>query len=354
MAAPKKEQGQPINKPLPAPTGGESESAFMDRCMGELSGEFGDEEQRAAVCFRQWRESKGVEKHSSGVMLALEVPVEIAESMAIEKGIHPSELHVTLAYLGKRNTFSDDAILAIKEVAHEAARARAAPISGHFGGIGRFTGVKDAQDAVYASVDAPDLPEFRQDLVASLKKRGVEINREHGFSPHMTLAYVGEDDPMPIATLKRQPVRFDNLIVNAGGETTRFSLGPDQVSKSLYSAIVKAEKRLVTGVVLQPDVVDAQGDIIDAESIEVAAHDFLSSYNLVTQMGLQHRHMAPGIRLVESYVAPVDFDLGDKLVKRGTWLITVKILDDKIWEQVSIGKIKGFSIGGVAKVQRVA
>ncbi len=42
--------------PIPSPEGGEDENTFISRCMGELNEEFPDESQRAAVCYKSWRE----------------------------------------------------------------------------------------------------------------------------------------------------------------------------------------------------------------------------------------------------------------------------------------------------------
>jgi hypothetical protein len=42
--------------PIPSPEGGEDENTFISRCMGELNTEFPDESQRAAVCYKSWRE----------------------------------------------------------------------------------------------------------------------------------------------------------------------------------------------------------------------------------------------------------------------------------------------------------
>jgi len=43
--------------PLPTPNTGESESNFINRCMGNdtMKREFPDQKQRVAVCYRQWR-----------------------------------------------------------------------------------------------------------------------------------------------------------------------------------------------------------------------------------------------------------------------------------------------------------
>lgn len=114
------------------------------------------------------------------------------------------------------------------------------------------------------------------------------------------------------------------------------------------------DKQIVIGVVLQPEVVDAQGDIMSAAVIEKAAHTFLANYNKATRLGLQHKVFKGGMfDLVESYLAPMDMSIGSMVVKSGSWIMAVKVLDADIWKAVKDGKIKGFSIGGKAKVQRL-
>lgn len=46
--------------PLPVPTGAETESEFISRCMADptANADFPSSEQRAAVCYRQWSEKK--------------------------------------------------------------------------------------------------------------------------------------------------------------------------------------------------------------------------------------------------------------------------------------------------------
>jgi hypothetical protein len=46
--------------PLPTPNEGETEADFISRCMGNetANADFPDNEQRSAVCYRQWREGK--------------------------------------------------------------------------------------------------------------------------------------------------------------------------------------------------------------------------------------------------------------------------------------------------------
>jgi hypothetical protein len=41
--------------PLPTPNANETEETFISRCMEDLAGEFPEQDQRTAVCYRQWR-----------------------------------------------------------------------------------------------------------------------------------------------------------------------------------------------------------------------------------------------------------------------------------------------------------
>jgi len=46
--------------PIPTPKGPEKESQFISRCMSEIGDEYTDKDQALAVCYTQWRESKGI------------------------------------------------------------------------------------------------------------------------------------------------------------------------------------------------------------------------------------------------------------------------------------------------------
>jgi len=133
-------------------------------------------------------------------------------------------------------------------------------------------------------------------------------------------------------------------------------MSEDTSKSSFFVPIAKAndEEQTVTGVVLQPEVTDGQGDIYDAAVIKEAAYNYLMNYNKQTELGLQHKEFVKGrFALVESYLAPLDIALGKSVVKAGSWIMTVKVLDSKIWKSVKDGKITGFSIGGKAKVQQL-
>ena len=126
-------------------------------------------------------------------------------------------------------------------------------------------------------------------------------------------------------------------------------------AKKLYVPIAKLDtaKREITGIVLQPEVVDAQGDIISPEVIEKAAGDFLANYNAGNQLGLMHSDFQKRFELRQSFIAPGDIAIGSSIVKAGSWVMTVKVLEDKIWAKVEDGGLTGFSIGGKASAQKL-
>ncbi|MCP4678729.1 MAG: hypothetical protein GY854_25110 [Deltaproteobacteria bacterium] len=107
------------------------------------------------------------------------------------------------------------------------------------------------------------------------------------------------------------------------------------------------DERYVLGIVLEPEVVDAQGDIYSTEEIRQAAHRFMETFQ---GLGLMHRFRVDGqVKILESYLAPVDFEIAGTRIRQGTWLLAVRILSDELWEQVKDGVLTGFSIGGSAR-----
>ena len=55
------------------------------------------------------------------------------------------------------------------------------------------------------------------------------------------------------------------------------------------------------------------------------------------------------VKVLESYLAPTDFTIGELAVRKGTWLLAVRVLSDELWERVKSGDLTRFSIGGSAR-----
>lgn len=117
-------------------------------------------------------------------------------------------------------------------------------------------------------------------------------------------------------------------------------------SKSVGILKTMPQERYLLGIVLEPDVVDAQGHIYSAEDIRRAAHGFMERHQVVGKM---HRDNVTGaVKIIESYLMPSNAEIGAQSVRQGTWMLGVRVLDDQIWEQVRRGELTGFSVGGYA------
>lgn len=115
-----------------------------------------------------------------------------------------------------------------------------------------------------------------------------------------------------------------------------------------YGRIVKAETdsgaHYVTGIVYEPMTEDTQGNYMTEAEIEKAAHWFAKNGNGVD---LQHDfEPLEGACVVESSVAKADYEIDGEPVKKGTWLMTMEITNQDIFDSITKGDITGFSMGG--------
>ncbi|MCG8419638.1 MAG: XkdF-like putative serine protease domain-containing protein, partial [Proteobacteria bacterium] len=118
-------------------------------------------------------------------------------------------------------------------------------------------------------------------------------------------------------------------------------------TSALIKGIDPEDERYVLGIVLEPEVVDAQGDIYSAAEIRQAAHRFMEEFG---GLGLMHTFRVNSeVKVLENYLAPTDLSIGDVAVRKGTWLLAVRVLSEELWEQVKNGELTGFSIGGSAR-----
>lgn len=162
-----------------------------------------------------------------------------------------------------------------------------------------------------------------------------------------------EEDPIPIklsGAKEKGFVMADQLLEAMGDDKTpweAYSQMQKTVKKEIYAEIIKADedKRLVYGVVLEPNGVDAQNDTVRPEEIEHAAHVYLQESRVI---GDSHKGKARA-NVVESYIAPIDFEMGSQKVAKGSWVMAIKIQDSETWLKVKRGHFTGFSIGGQSR-----
>ncbi|WP_332277026.1 XkdF-like putative serine protease domain-containing protein [Bacillus pumilus] len=112
--------------------------------------------------------------------------------------------------------------------------------------------------------------------------------------------------------------------------------------------IAKADdaQRLVYGIVYEPNVADAHGDYMTPAEIEKAAHGFLKD---AREIDKQHDFQGGVGEVVESYIAPSDFEMGDEVIKKGSWVLVTKA-SQEIWNQIQKGHITGYSMAGTADI----
>lgn len=177
--------------------------------------------------------------NQDGLMIALALPTGAAltlhqlaqETFGENADVTPSdEMHITLAYFG-----SAEQMNVSRETLTALVRAFAAehsPINGMVSGVGRFTQVDaDGRSAFYASFDSPMLPRLQSDLIELLDGAGVSVDKTHGFTPHITLAYarIGEhsDANFDLAQLHtpNTQITFDAVTLAWAGEWDAFALG---------------------------------------------------------------------------------------------------------------------------------
>jgi len=124
----------------------------------------------------------------------------------------------------------------------------------------------------------------------------------------------------------------------------------DEFEKFIPFLIDKAAKdkdeHIVSGVVYEPDEVDSQGEFASAETIRKAAYQFMQD---VQKLKVNHKGKEANIKILESYVAPQDLTIANVKVKKGTWVLTARVLDDKIWKAIKDGTLSGFSMAGRAQ-----
>ena len=107
------------------------------------------------------------------------------------------------------------------------------------------------------------------------------------------------------------------------------------------------ELKQATFVVLPVDEVDLHGDIYDANEVRKACHNF-NTY--CRKANLLHLIDTTTFSIVESYIAPVEMQIGEKIIKAGNWISVLQFHNDDIWTDVKEGKFTGVSICGTATI----
>lgn len=128
-----------------------------------------------------------------GVMVALYPSPVAAKRLAVEGGEPRNELHLTLLYFKDGLSEREDWDKLADVV--EGVLTKHTRLKGDISGAGRF--VQEEKDVAWASVNLKGLLDLRADLLAAAEKAGFEVRKDYEFNPHITLAYLGKEDPFP-------------------------------------------------------------------------------------------------------------------------------------------------------------
>ena len=123
----------------------------------------------------------------------------------------------------------------------------------------------------------------------------------------------------------------------------------DDINLNKEIPIIKREekRRLIFGVVYEPNVVDAHGDNTTPDELQKAAHKFLERHNSINFM--HETKINQHAKVVESFIAPITYRENGQTIKKGSWVMALHILNEKIWGMIMKGEINAFSIEGTAK-----
>lgn len=107
-------------------------------------------------------------------------------------------------------------------------------------------------------------------------------------------------------------------------------------------------------VVLSPDEVDAHGDTYSAKEIEKGMQSFNRH---CMKSNLFHMVETQEAEIVQSYTTPVDMYIGEKFIKKGTWLQEFYFpeteVGEQLWQSVLNEEITGVSVGCTAMTEDI-
>jgi len=128
-------------------------------------------------------------------------------------------------------------------------------------------------------------------------------------------------------------------------------------SQEVDLKILDEEKRIVVGFALVPEkriyrkVKDKEFNIFfTKETVSKSSELFMKKLNL-NKFTTEHEKEVQGINVIESWI--VEDAKNDKSniynlgAKGGEWVVTSKIYNDEVWNEIKLGKFKGYSIEGM-------
>jgi HK97 family phage portal protein len=158
---------------------------------------------------------KALKADENSTMIALRIPdvirQEIKKRYSFVDAETLSNLHITLVYLGDSRTIDKPAVLrAVNNLG-----MYQSPIKGSLQGLARFVNGGE-KDPLVLTFDSPQMPALYEVLCLMLDEQHVPYHREHGFIPHMTLAYIPSSAKIPVNTIEPLEINFSEVYLVDG------------------------------------------------------------------------------------------------------------------------------------------
>lgn len=124
---------------------------------------------------------------SDGVMIALVPPKRVINNLPLpEDGEHPSNVHITLVYMGKIKDFTKAQVEYLPEVIEAWAETQR-PLKATVQGVGTFA--NPGSHVLWAAADIPGGNHMWVSLADTLRGHGYKFAENHGWTPHLTMSY---------------------------------------------------------------------------------------------------------------------------------------------------------------------
>lgn len=400
---------------------GELLSAYR-KAVGEalLAGALGSLSEVERDMARVMADEVGIRKDASGgVYLYWRVPPGLAASLVdltggAEGTLAAEDLHLTIHYLGQADdTWDLDHIAAVCKIFSK----RSYCLDGTVSGIGRFVGAEE-QDILVALVDIEGLIDWRRCLEDELLWSGAVpssstlFDPDHGYVPHITLAYVAKGEDVSVKLPAALPLCIDCLSMGAGDVSVDFPFpmyeeddaaedaasfipyyasvsgrsmdhlsdavltSPAEVfadmaehgtksagdtAAGLSYAVTKSEdeKRYTLGPLYAPDRKDAHGEWTDSDTLQNAVWEYVrESSDKGRRLNLQHGDFGDITvgEWVEVMAWPYEHEITLKQADGTEVQQTMPagtvylgvVWDEAAWPEVKKGNLSGYSLGGMA------
>jgi len=149
----------------------------------------------------------------------------------------------------------------------------------------------------------------------------------------------------------RRVLKQEDILKSYIKDITDSEVNSEDILPNVKLPITKAvdeELKQVTYVAMIPDHTDLHGDYTSEAEVRKAKESFNKS---MMRANLFHMVMTDTFDVIESYLAPCDMVLNDQFVKKSTWLMTLQVNDDSLWQMIKDDEITGISIGALASVE---